>query len=74
MGSDLDLVAVIEDCAERFERRSLKWGIHQLPVPAQAIVYTRKEWESLKEQGGSICAHSGRETVWVYQWHSANLR
>lgn len=65
VGSDLDLVAVIEDCEERCERRSLKWGMHRLPVPAQALVYTQKEWESFKEQGGRFALTLERETVWV---------
>lgn len=71
MGSDLDLVAVIEESDECFERRSLKWNIHQLPVPAQVLVYTREEWESLEEQGGRFALTLERETVWVCQQYSA---
>ena len=71
VGSDLDLVAVIEESDECFERRSLKWNIHQLPVPAQVLVYTREEWESLKEQGGRFALTLERETVWVCQQYSA---
>ncbi len=67
VGSDLDLVAVIEDCGECFERRSLKWEVHQLPVPAHVLLYTRKEWELLKEQGGRFVLTLERETVWVHQ-------
>lgn len=67
VGSDLDLVAVIEDCEEPFERRSLKWEMHQLPAQAQALVYTRKEWESFKERGGRFALILERETVWVCQ-------
>jgi len=67
VGSDLDLVAVIEESDECFERRSLKWNIYQLPVPAQVLVYTREEWESLKEQGSRFALTLERETIWVYQ-------
>jgi hypothetical protein len=70
VGSDLDLVAVIEESDESFERRSLRWDTHQLPVPAQALVYTREEWESLKEQGSRFALTLERETVWVYQKNS----
>jgi predicted nucleotidyltransferase len=65
VGSDLDLVAVVDDCEERFERRSLKWDMRQLPVPAQALVYTSKEWELLKEQGGRFALTLERETIWM---------
>ncbi len=67
VGSDLDLLAVIKESDESLERRSLKWDILQLPVPAQVLVYTREEWESLKERGGRFALTLERETVWVYQ-------
>jgi len=71
VGSDLDLVAVVEESDESFERRSLKWKIDQLPVPAQVLVYTREEWESLKEQGSRFALTLERETIWVYQQYAA---
>ncbi len=69
--SDLDLGAVIDRSDERFERRSLKWNIHRLPVPAQVLVYTKEEWKSFKEQGSRFALTLERETVWVYEKYSA---
>src|SRR5436309_7063503 len=47
VGSDLDLIAVVESSSDPFERRSLDWDLSSLPVPAEILVYTRQEWERL---------------------------
>lgn len=52
VGSDLDLIAVVESSPEPFERRALAWDLSPLPVPAELLVYTREEWERLQEEGG----------------------
>ncbi len=66
VGSDLDLVAVIESDPEPFERRSLNWDLNELPVQTHLIVYTAAEWESLKAQGRRFFRVLENETVWVY--------
>jgi predicted nucleotidyltransferase len=65
VGSDLDLVAIVEDAEEPFERRSLKWDVNGLPVPVQLIVYTETEWKLLKKERGRFARTLERETVWV---------
>jgi len=67
VGSDLDLVAIVEHTEEPFERRSLKWDIDRLPVPVQLIVYTSREWELLKQEGTRFARMLERETVWVHE-------
>lgn len=67
VGSDLDLVAIVEHSDEPFERRSLKQDINRLPVAVQLIVYTAKEWELLKREGGRFARMLETETVWVYE-------
>ena len=37
VGSDLDLVAVVSDSEEPFERRALSWDLALLPVPADEV-------------------------------------
>lgn len=65
VGSDLDLVAIVESSAEPFERRSLQWDLNALPVPADLLVYTLDEWNSLHEQGGRFARTLEQEVVWI---------
>jgi predicted nucleotidyltransferase len=66
VGSDLDLVAIVEDSTETFERRSLTWDLSELPVPASLLVYTLAEWKRMQERGGRFADALEQETVWVY--------
>ncbi|MGB6067712.1 MAG: nucleotidyltransferase domain-containing protein [Desulfomonilaceae bacterium] len=67
VGSDLDLVVIVDRAIEPFERRSLTWDLSPLPVPADLLVYTSREWLSLREQGGRFARTLEQETVWVYE-------
>lgn len=66
VGSDLDLVIVVESSDLPFEQRSTEWDTTSLPVPADALVYTRSEWEAL-EPSRRFIRTLGRETVWLYR-------
>ena len=66
VGSDLDLVAVVEASNEPFERRALCWDLDPLPVPADLLVYTREEWERMASGGGRFARTLAAETIWVY--------
>ncbi|HTY23898.1 MAG TPA: nucleotidyltransferase domain-containing protein [Desulfomonilaceae bacterium] len=66
VGSDLDLIAIVERSEEAFEKRSLNWDVNELPVPAQVIVYTLKEWELFQQEGNRFALTLARETVWVH--------
>jgi uncharacterized protein len=65
VGSDLDLVAVVERSDEPFERRSLQWNVNALPVPAELLVYTLSEWKALQDRAGRFACTLAREAVWV---------
>jgi predicted nucleotidyltransferase len=65
VGSDLDLVAIVADAAEPFERRSLAWTLTTLPVPAEILVYTEPEWRALIDRGGRFARTLEREVVWL---------
>lgn len=65
VGSDVDLIAVVERASEPFERRALDWDLLDLPVPAEIVVYTREEWERLRNKGGRFAHMIERETVWL---------
>ncbi len=66
VGSDLDLVVIVTHADEPFERRSLKWDLNELPVPADLLVYTLTEWQSLQEKGGRFARTLLQEAIWVY--------
>lgn len=65
VGSDLDLVAVIEDSSEPFSRRALGWDLSSLPVPAELLVYTQDEWGRLQTEGSRFAQTLQRETRWL---------
>ena len=61
VGSDVDVVIVVAASDEPFERRALRWDVTELPVPADVLVYTEHEWESLPQQGRfGACLHAKR--------------
>ena len=66
VGSDLDLIAVVDDSNEPFERRSLSWELNSLPVPADILVYTEAEWEELQKRNDKFSRMLAREVVWTH--------
>ena len=66
VGSDLDIVIVIERSDLPPTQRASKWDTTALPVPTDLLVYTVEEWRKAVE-GGRFGETLRRETVWVYQ-------
>ena len=64
VGSDVDLVVVVRESAEPFNRRAAVWDATELPVPADVLVYTGDEWRALVSRGRSGQRMAG-EVVWV---------
>jgi predicted nucleotidyltransferase len=65
VGSDLDLIAVVESSPDPFERRAVAWDLSALPVPAEILVYTRQEWERLQGEGGRFARTLQQEARWL---------
>jgi predicted nucleotidyltransferase len=65
VGSDLDLVAIVADSDQPFESRGAAWALETLPVPAEILVYTQREWNSLLERGGRFAESLRSEAVWL---------
>lgn len=65
-GSDLDLIAIVRDTGELFERRAMSYDLLRLPVPAELLVYTEAEWARLIASGSPFAERVQRETVWVH--------
>ncbi len=67
VGSDLDVIIIVETAAEPFKRRSLKFDLSVIPLPIDLLVYTRAEWQTLAEAKGKFWSTVDHEAVWVYQ-------
>ncbi|HEX9801074.1 MAG TPA: nucleotidyltransferase domain-containing protein [Thermoanaerobaculia bacterium] len=65
VGSDLDLVAVVERSDRPFLERPRDWPTEKLPVPAEILVYTLPEWDRLQRTGGRFATTLATEMVWL---------
>ena len=66
VGSDLDLIAVLDETSEPFERRALSWDLTDLPVAAEILVYSAAEWEDLCKRNNKFSRMLKREVTWTY--------
>lgn len=66
VGSDLDLVILLEETGLPPERRAVKWDLETLPVPSEALVYTLAEWQRLRHTSPKLYSTLLAETVWVH--------
>jgi hypothetical protein len=67
VGSDIDLIAILEKSDIPFENRPLAFDTTSLPVPADMLVYTREELSAVMSRGGRFAATLQREMQWVWQ-------
>ncbi len=65
VGSDVDLIVVVERSGIPFERRAGAWDTSALPVPADVLVYTDAEWQGMGREG-RFSDRIARETIWLY--------
>lgn len=65
VGSDVDLVMIVDRSDEPFERRALAWDATSLPVPADLVVYTAEEWSAMAGEPGFVRS-AAADAVWVY--------
>jgi len=66
VGSDLDVVAIVEHCDAPFERHALSWDLDALPVPTEILVYTREEWERIVRGSRRFGRMLRDETMWLW--------
>lgn len=68
VGSDLDLIAIVEHSERPFAERALDWDTLDLPVPAELLVYTEHEWDGMQQEtllSIRFVDRLQRETVWL---------
>lgn len=66
VGSDVDLIVIVEHSERPPIERPIDLPLERLPVPADALVYTRAEWEQLPQVNPHFASVLAREVVWVY--------
>ncbi len=64
VGSDLDLVIIVESSAQPFEMRATEFDTTRLPVPVDLLIYTTEEWQRLSNQGR--WQQAAKEIVWIH--------
>ena len=65
VGSDLDLVLILRECAEPIWDRLRRWDTGSLPLACDLLVYSLAEWRSLPEWDPRLAAALGKETRWL---------
>lgn len=65
VGSDLDLLIILDHTDKPFEMRASEWDTLEIPVSSDVLVYTRDEWDTLTTQR-QFFQNLANETVWVY--------
>ena len=67
VGRDCDIIIIVKNTRESFERRPRFYNPESLPVPTDVLVYTQEEREKVRQNnfGKKICS----ETAWVYIRH-----
>jgi hypothetical protein len=66
VGSDLDLVVILEAVDKPFGQRSLALDTASIPVPVDVLVYSEEEWQALTAAQGRFTQTIQSEAVWVY--------
>jgi uncharacterized protein len=67
VGSDLDILLIVRETGISFIERGSSWDVRTLPVPAEIIIYTQEEWESMRERGERFSRQLSEEVVWIYE-------
>jgi len=65
VGSDLDLIVLLSEVSEPFERRPARFPAETLPVPAEVLVYTLAEWRNLPTTSPRFAGVLNREARWL---------
>ena len=64
VGSDLDVIVIVDCTTTPLERRAAEWDTTELPVPTDVLVYTQAEWETLQPR--RFYQTLNKEAVWIY--------
>lgn len=65
VGSDLDVLIIVTESDRAFEQRAVDWDFQAVPVPVEALTYTRLEWQRLPDHQPRFYQTLRQETVWL---------
>lgn len=65
VGSDLDLVLILQECPEPIWERLRRWPTHTLPLAADVLVYSLREWRALPHWNPRLARALQDETRWL---------
>lgn len=65
VGSDLDLLFLVESSSLPPWQRVLDLPLEELPVPTEALVYTLAEWQALPQRSPRFAETLRREARWL---------
>jgi predicted nucleotidyltransferase len=66
VGSDLDVILILDHSPVDFHQRSASWDATHLPVPADILIYTEEEWHTMASRGDRFHKRIEEEAVWVF--------
>ena len=65
VGSDLDLVVIVDREQGAVDPRDEAWAVEHLPVPAERLVYTARQWGELRQGNSRFYRALLREALWL---------
>ena len=65
VGSDLDLIIIVEHSDLTFTQRNVGWKVDGLPVPVDMLIYARTDRQALHEQRTRFYSTVMQEAVWT---------
>ena len=72
VGSDVDLVVILESDTNLFGGQTLEPDFMDIPVHVDLLLYSHQEWERLAQEGGRFYQTVQREAEWVYKREPEN--
>ncbi|PZC53072.1 MULTISPECIES: nucleotidyltransferase family protein [unclassified Mesotoga] len=66
VGSDLDVIIIMEDSKVPFGKRGIEWDLAMLPVPVDLLIYTLDEWNELNKELSYFIKRLREEVKWIF--------
>lgn len=65
VGSDLDIVLIVNSIKGPNNKRTLNWDCSALPVAVDLTVYTKGEWEQIQQSDSKFANTLRQQMVWA---------
>ncbi len=65
VGSDLDLLLILDHCDLPIWERLRRWDTSSLPLATDLLVYSRAEWEAMPSWNPAFAAALERDLRWL---------